>query len=88
MTTKAKTKKPPRTKKQPATKKESVTFQLPAVCPNCRSATKGELITVTRVREIKGRVLNFGYQQVEWSKRQCECGQVLDVRTYSGRSDA
>jgi hypothetical protein len=99
MTTKAKTKKTAAKPAQPKVaqpkvaqpkvpKAEPVTFQLPAVCPNCRSATKGELITVTKVRELKGRVLGFAYQTVEWSKRQCDCGQILDVRTYSGRPNA
>src|SRR4051794_31804753 len=66
---------------------EPPTLQLPAVCPHCRSATKGQLITVTKVREMIGQVFNFPFQKVEWSKRQCDCGQLLDVRTYTRRSD-
>jgi hypothetical protein len=31
---------------------------------------------------MAGVILGFQFSKVEWSKKRCECGQILDIRTY------
>lgn len=53
--------------------------ELPPKCPKCGS---------TNLRQIKGaRVIvremsGPDYDRVEWRRKQCECGQLLQVRTF------
>jgi hypothetical protein len=37
----------------------------------------------TITRPIAGTLINgFDYSAIQWTRKRCECGQVLTVRTY------
>jgi hypothetical protein len=60
--------------------------------PKCRKCGSTELSAVPGaqpiVRDICGTIHGDSYDRVIWRRKQCVCGQLVEVRTYEKKTTA